>query len=107
MLHNSQNSFSIVNDEFVCLKLSVGLSVVQTSYLNCYENGSVFTFGDRMWVAVHISSQLAAKKENVFKNDILFFFIWIPIEQCNLSKIGKMNRTLCLYIVFLLIYSSL
>ena len=34
-------------------------------YLNCYENGPVFTFGDRMWIAVHIMSHLAAKKENM------------------------------------------
>ena len=30
------------------------------------KNGSVFTFGDRMWVAVHILSHIAAKKENMF-----------------------------------------
>ena len=30
------------------------------------KNGSVLAFGDRMWVAVHILSHLAAKKENMF-----------------------------------------
>ena len=62
--------------------------------LNCYEIGSVFTFGDRIWVAVHILSHLAAKKKNIFLIiDNLFFFIWFPVEQCNLSKTGKMHRT--------------
>ena len=32
MLHDCQNSFFIVNDEFACLKLSVALSVVQPPY---------------------------------------------------------------------------
>ena len=68
MLHGSQNSFFIVdlNDEFTCHNLSVALSVVQTSYLNCYKYSSVITFGDRMWIAVHILRHLGAKKENVF-----------------------------------------
>ena len=29
------------------------------------KKGPVFTFGDRMYVAVHILSHLAAKKENM------------------------------------------
>ena len=44
MLHDSQNSFFVVNDEFACLKLSVALSVVQTSQLNCYEK----------WLSLHV-----------------------------------------------------
>ena len=73
MLCDSQYSFFIVNDEFACLKLSVALSVVHTSYLNCYKNGTFFTFGDRIWIAVHILTHVAQKEENIFKNENLFF----------------------------------
>ena len=53
--------------ESACLKLSVALSVVQKSNLNRYEKWlSLHSFDDRMWVAVHILSHLAAKKENIF-----------------------------------------
>ena len=44
MLHDPQNCFFIVNDEFACLKLSVALSVVQMSYLSCYEK----------WLSLHV-----------------------------------------------------
>ena len=72
------------------------------------KNGSVFTFGDRMLVAVHISSHLAAEKEHTFVlNDNFFFFIWFPVEQCKVNKIGTLNRIVCLYIVFLPIYPRL
>ena len=70
MLHDSRNSFFIVNDEFACLKLSVALSVVQTSYLNCYEKWLSLHVGDRMWVAVHLLSHLAAKKSMILKMTI-------------------------------------
>ena len=29
------------------------------------KNGSVFTFGDRMWVALHVLSHSAAKKKHM------------------------------------------
>ena len=91
MLHDSQNSFVIVNDEFACLKLSVALSVVQTSKLNCYDkNSPVFTFVDRIWVGVHILSHLAAGKENmILKMTICCSLSGSPLSNAILVKSGQ------------------
>ena len=63
------------------------------------KNDSIFMFDDRMWVAMHILSHLAAKKEHMF----------LEIIFCSsLSGFPLSNAmTVCLYIVFLPIYSSL
>ena len=46
------------------------------------KNGPVFTFGDTMWVAVHILSRLAAKKETMF----LKMTIWSSLSGSPLSN---------------------